>query len=64
MAILPMQKVAVLFQGSLREQILDALQEQGVLQIVETPTAGVIDHTEVNFRAAELQFAINTLKDI
>lgn len=59
-----MQKVAVLFQGSLREQILDALQEQGVLQIVETPTAGVIDHTEVNFRAAELQFAINTLKDI
>lgn len=64
MAIVPMQKVAVLFGRTLREAILDALQKQGVLEIVEVPTTEIVDHTEVNFRAAELQAAINTLKDI
>ncbi len=64
MAIVPMQKVAILAQRSLREQVLEQLQQQGVLDVTEAKNPSAIDHTEVNFRAAELQFAIDTLKDV
>ena len=59
-----MQKVAVLSERSLREHVLDALQKQGVLEIVEAQASEIVDHTEVNFRTAELRFAVETLKDI
>lgn len=62
MAIVPMQKVAVLAQRTLREEVLEALQRQGVLEIAESTAPSVVDHTEVNFRTAELQFAVETLK--
>lgn len=63
MAIVPMQKVAVLSERSMREEVLDALQKQGVLEIVEASTSDIVDHTEVNFRTAELKAAVDTLKD-
>jgi V/A-type H+/Na+-transporting ATPase subunit I len=61
MAIVPMQKVAVLAEKAKREPVLDALQQEGVLEIAQTSLTRTMDHTEVNFRAAELQFAIDTL---
>lgn len=61
MAIVAMQKVAVLAHRSHKEQMLQALQEMGVLEISEAASPGNIDHTEVNFHAAEVQFAFETL---
>lgn len=63
MAIVTMQKVAVIAPHSLRETLLDRLQKEGVMQIShdEDPTA--VDHADVNFRAAELEYAITTLTD-
>lgn len=63
MAIVPMQKVAVLSERRMREDVLDVLQKKGVLQVADAPEAPKVDHTEVNFKLAELQFAIDTLKD-
>lgn len=61
MAIVPMQKVAVLAHRSHKEQVLQVLQELGVLEVSEARSPGNVDHTEVNFRAAEVQFAFDTL---
>jgi V/A-type H+-transporting ATPase subunit I len=63
MAIVHMQKVAVLAHRSHKEEVLDALQEMGVLEISEAKAPANLDHTEVNFRVAELQFAIDVLKE-
>lgn len=62
--IVPMQKVAVVAHRPLREQVLDALQDAGLLHVREATDAPQIDHSESDFRLAELQFAINTLKDV
>lgn len=62
--IVPMQKVAVVAHRPLREQVLDALQDAGLLHVHEATDAPQIDHSESDFRLAELQFAINTLKDV
>lgn len=62
--IVPMQKVAVVAHRPQREKVLDALQEAGLLHVNETTDAPQIDHSEANFRIAELQFCIDTLKDI
>lgn len=64
MAIVPMQKVAILAHRSLREQLLDTLQQKGVIEVTEAKTSLVVDHIDVNFKIAELQFAIATLKDV
>ena len=64
MAIMPMQKVAVLAHHASREALLEQLQRMGVIEVTESKEPSAIDHTEVNFRAAELQFAIDTLKDV
>jgi len=63
MAVVPMQKVAILAHKSLREDLLEVLHKEGVLEIREAKDPVNIDHTEVNFRAAELTFAIDTLKE-
>lgn len=63
MAIVHMQKVAVLAHHSLREEVLQYLHEKGVMQISQSTEGAEIDHTEVNFRIAELQFAIQTLRE-
>ena len=63
MAIISMQKVAVLAHKSEQEALLTLLQEEGVLEISEVREgSAAVDHTEVNFRAAELEYAIATLK--
>ncbi|OGJ54944.1 hypothetical protein A3D11_02775 [Candidatus Peribacteria bacterium RIFCSPHIGHO2_02_FULL_49_16] len=59
MAVLAMQKVAILTHISQREQLIDILHEEGVMEIIE----GVGEPSvEVNFRKAELDFAITLLK--
>lgn len=63
MAVVTMQKVAVLAHKSLKEDLLEALHHEGVLEVSETDNAAPIDHTEVQYREAELQFAIQTLKE-
>ncbi|PIR52302.1 hypothetical protein COU77_01070 [Candidatus Peregrinibacteria bacterium CG10_big_fil_rev_8_21_14_0_10_49_16] len=61
MAVVAMQKVAVLAHSSLRETLIDLLHEQGVMEIIEGE--GVQESSvEVNFRRAELEFAIEVLK--
>lgn len=61
MAIVRMQKVAILAPRVLEEQLLERLQDEGVVQVSEATTGQSVDHTEVNFRIAELEFAITTL---
>jgi len=64
MAIVSMQKVAILAHHSVKEEVLEKLYEEGMLQISEAGAPSKIDHTEVNFRSAEVQFAITTLKEV
>ncbi len=64
MAIVRMQKVAILAHRSQREKLIEYLHEEGVMEICERKQAPDIDHTEVNFRIAELQFAIRTLSAV
>ncbi|MDA1209023.1 MAG: hypothetical protein O2904_03250 [bacterium] len=61
MALVQMQKVAIIAHKAIKEELIEALHTEGVVQIAESETIGGIDHTEVEFRAAELQFAITTL---
>lgn len=63
MAIVPMQKVALVGMTSDKEKIIQHLHEEGVMEICETTNPVTIDHTGVEFREAEVQFAIQTLKD-
>lgn len=59
-----MQKVAVIAHQSSQEDLLEALHREGVLEVTEADAREQIDHTDVEFRAAELQFAIQTLKAV
>lgn len=63
MAVVEMQKVAIISHESAREPLIDTLHKEGVMEITQSDSPAVIDHTEVNFRSAELQFAITTLLD-
>ncbi|MDD5469236.1 MAG: V-type ATPase 116kDa subunit family protein [Candidatus Peribacteraceae bacterium] len=62
MAVVAMQKVAILAMRSLKEELLEILHEEGVLEVREARQPVPVDHTEVAFRAADLRFAIETLK--
>jgi len=61
MAVVPMQKIAVIAHSSKEEILLDVLHKEGVFEISNIPESVQIDHTEVNFRTAELDFAIQAL---
>ncbi len=62
MAIIPMQKVAIMSLKSLKEDVLHLLHDEGVLEVCDAREGvGGIDHTEVKFRKAELEFAISAL---
>lgn len=63
MAIVQMQKVAILAHRPLRDAIIDQLHEEGVVQVSETPMGTDADHTEMNFHVAELRFAIDVLQE-
>jgi V/A-type H+-transporting ATPase subunit I len=64
MAIVAMQKVAILAHKSVRDELLEALHKEGVVEVSEATEPSGIDHTEVQFRSAELKFAITTLTDV
>ena len=64
MAIVRMQKVAILAHSSLREELLDFLHNEGVIQISEAAQPVKVDHTEVAYREGDVHFAISVLKDV
>ena len=64
MAIVAMQKVAILAHSSLREEVISFLHEEGVVEITEASDAIAVDHTDVDVRRADLQFAIQTLTEV
>ncbi|PIR52937.1 hypothetical protein COU76_04135 [Candidatus Peregrinibacteria bacterium CG10_big_fil_rev_8_21_14_0_10_49_10] len=63
MTVVAMQKVAILAHASLKEDLLEALHREGVVQISESHEAVRVDHTQVQYKEAELRFAIETLKN-
>ncbi len=64
MAIIPMQKIAVLAHKDKQEDLLQFLQEEGVMEVTDArESSGSVDHSEVRFRIAELEYAISTLKE-
>jgi len=63
MAVIEMQKVAIIAHDSMKEQLIDTLHKEGVMELSEAKAPVIIDHTDVNFRAAELKFAITVLKE-
>ncbi|MBU0766780.1 hypothetical protein KKF55_03285 [Patescibacteria group bacterium] len=62
MAVIEMQKVAIIAHDSMKEQLIDILHKEGVMELSEANAPVAIDHTDVNFRSAELKFAITVLK--
>jgi len=64
MAIMQMQKVAIIAHSPIKEEVLSYLHEAGVVEIQDAKAPISVDHTDVNFRSAELHFAIDTLKDV
>jgi V/A-type H+-transporting ATPase subunit I len=63
MAVIPMQKVAVIAHKDQQEDLVQFLHKEGVMEISDAREAVPVDHSEVKFRTAELEFAIATLKD-
>lgn len=63
MAVVQMQKVAILGHKSIKEDVLEILQAQGVLEVRDAKDAVRLDHIEVAYRKADVQFAIDVLKD-
>ncbi len=64
MAIVPMQKVAVVAHKSKQEDLLQFLQKEGVLEITNMRDPTPVDHSEVHFRSAELEYAIQKLTEV
>ncbi|MCA9370343.1 MAG: hypothetical protein KC680_00075 [Candidatus Peregrinibacteria bacterium] len=64
MAIVRMQKVAVIAHSSLREDLISMLQSEGVLDVRPAGETQQIDHTEVQYRKAEVEFAITVLTGV
>jgi len=58
-----MQKVGILAHSSLRENLITMLHDEGVLEVRPAGEKLDIDHIEVEYREAEVVFAISTLKD-
>lgn len=63
MAVVPMQKVAIITRDYREEELLKLLHEEGVCDISHRRDTATIDHTDMNFRVAELDFAITALKN-
>jgi len=63
MAVVSMQKVAIISHQTAKEQLIETLHKEGVMEIAEAKDPVKVDHTEINFRTAELKFAISTLKE-
>jgi len=64
MAIVRMQKMAVLAHKEASEAIITRLQEEGILEVIAQPSGKPVDHIESDFHAAEIDFAIAVLTEI
>lgn len=65
MAVIPMQKIAVLAHKDRSEDLIQFLHDEGVMEVSNTrESTGSVDHSELNFRIAELEYAISTLKEV
>jgi V/A-type H+-transporting ATPase subunit I len=62
MAIVKMQKVGIIAHNSLREELISMLHDVGVLEVRAAGDGIEIDHSEVMYKEAEVQFAITTLQ--
>lgn len=62
MAIVRMQKVAVIIHTESFEPVLARLQEEGVLEVTSSQEGRAADHAAADFKIAEIDFAIETLK--
>lgn len=59
-----MQKIAVVVHKSRENDLLEFLHKEGVMEVSHIPeSVSTIDHTEVNFRVAELDFALEILME-
>lgn len=59
-----MQKIAVVVHKSRENEFLEFLHKEGVMEVSYIPeSVSSVDHTEVNFRVAELDFALETLME-
>lgn len=59
-----MQKVAVVAHRSQKEELVEFLHQEGVMQLTDLKPLGTFEHTEVHFQAAELDFAIEKLRPL
>lgn len=64
MALVRMQKMAVLAHKELSDAIITRLQEEGALEVTSQGPVKPVDRAEADFRAAEVDFAISELIDI
>ncbi len=64
MAVIPMQKIAVLTHKDRSEDLIRFLHDEGVMEVSEARDSTSVDHSEVKFRIAELEYAIATLKEV
>ena len=62
MAIVKMQKVGIIAHVSIREELIAMLHDVGVLEVRPAGDGIEIDHSEVMYKEAEVQFAITTLQ--
>ncbi len=58
-----MQKVGIIAHSSLREELIAMLHDEDVLDIRAASDAVSVDHTEVEYKEAEVAFAATVLKD-
>ena len=58
-----MQKIGIIAHHSLREELISMLHDEGVLEVRAAGETFDVDHTEVEYKEAEVQFAATTLKD-
>lgn len=56
--------MAILAHKEVSEAIIVRLQEEGVLEVTTEHSVEALDHSEANFRAAEIDFAISELTNI
>lgn len=64
MAIVKMQKVAIIAHANLREELISMLHDEGVLEVRTASEGEEIDHTDVEYRKAEVDFAIDVLSSV
>jgi vacuolar-type H+-ATPase subunit I/STV1 len=64
MALVPMQKVAVVAHRKEKESIVKFLHDEGVMEIADMPEASSIAHDSLQYRSAELESVIAKLTEI